>query len=238
MTDKTTEPEPTETEASAQPPADTGARRGRPPRHSRHDILAAAGAAMAERGYDRVRYSDVSRRSGIPITSVRHYFATIGELRQATVRHLVEREQDAIETAVATLTDPWEQMRTICDMSVKAAVYDPSIDWRLWLEYLRSVALRPHLMEDYQDVNQRYLDIIGRVVEAGVAAGDFSPLIDVTETEEISRWILTTIDGYGLRLALLDSAAEVQAATRRTQRAVRLILGMPAAEEAEEADRP
>ena len=54
---------------------------GRPPVHDREHLLDVAASVVVERGYDGMRYHDLSDASGVPVASLRRYFPTIDGLR-------------------------------------------------------------------------------------------------------------------------------------------------------------
>ena len=76
-------------------------------RRNRERVLAAAGAAFAEAGFD-AQVEDIARRAGVGVGTVYRHFPTkdalVDALAEAHFGHLA----DLLEAAVARHGDPWE----------------------------------------------------------------------------------------------------------------------------------
>lgn len=70
---------------------DAAADRGRGPERSRERILVAAAEIAAESGYEGTTISKVTKRSGLPVSSVYWFFTDKDELLAEVVRHSFER---------------------------------------------------------------------------------------------------------------------------------------------------
>ena len=119
-------------------------RRGRPPLHRRETLLAAAARALSARGFESLRYSDVSDGAGVPVASLQHYFPNLEQLRREALSHGVRSALDSASAAVAAQRRPWGQVRALIAGTSDSAT--------MWVEYLRAAARDTSLAEESRDV--------------------------------------------------------------------------------------
>jgi len=201
------------------------ARRGRPPRHNRGDILDAASEVLIFRGYESTRYSDVADASGVPVASLQHHFPTLEGLRREALRNKVRAELLSLAGDVRQIADPWERVRHII---VRSVCLDPARrrgGWVLWLEYWRAAVHDPELATDSREVNELWLDLITECIADGATAGQF--LIESTPREAAAE-LHALLDGLGIRLAVPHPPEEADQAILLFERATRRMLALPA----------
>ncbi|HEX5303003.1 MAG TPA: TetR family transcriptional regulator [Streptosporangiaceae bacterium] len=87
-------------------------------------VLEAACRVIAERGADATRFADVAAESGVPVSTLQYYFGSREDLLVAAFRHASSTEIAALETEVAGIDDPWNQLETILTRSLTG---DPDI---------------------------------------------------------------------------------------------------------------
>ena len=76
-------------------------------RRNREKVLAAAGAAFGEAGFD-AQVEDIARRAGVGVGTVYRHFPTKDALVDALAEAHFGRLADLLEAAVARHGDPWE----------------------------------------------------------------------------------------------------------------------------------
>jgi AcrR family transcriptional regulator len=164
-------------------------------------VLEAAGRVIAERGADATRFADVAAESGVPVSTLQYYFGSREDLLVAAFRHASGAEIAALETEIAGLDDPWQQLARIVARAV-AGYEDPATgSGRLWIESwhfgIRDAEMRADTVRDY-DAWRR---LVAEVVRRGVEAGRFVPRLD---PERIAVLTIALVDGVGIPLALGD----------------------------------
>jgi AcrR family transcriptional regulator len=199
----------------------TKVRRGRPPRYHRDDILAGASTALIERGYGRLRYSDVSQAAGVPTASLQHYFPTVGELRRAALCFTVRDELAQLALAVEALPTPWERITTLIRRSISPEPQLRRRNWTLWLEYWRAAAHEDELAEDSREVGEAWNDLARNCISAGVADGTFR--LDGT-VDEAAQELQALLDGSGVNLAIEHTEQEAERAIAIVERSARRML--------------
>ncbi len=161
----------------------------------REAILRAACQAIAERGIDRVRMSDVAAAAGVSATLPHYYFNTLSELlREAFVYAddaLIELEQIAGEGHPPV--EKLERMLVIY-LSRDPGVYE---SWMLWREMTTRAILEPGLRDSHEEIYLSWIATMAGVVREGQAAGAIGAGIDADRV----AWRLTAlVDGLGPRL--------------------------------------
>lgn len=202
------------------------ARRGsRRSGRGRAAVLAAAGGVIGHRGADGTRFTDVSRASGVPVSTLQYYFGSREDLLIAAFRHECAREQAAMTSAVRASEDPWDQMVHL----VRVGVADgdrPAPTWRTWVEFWRAALRDDELREEAHEVYHRWRGLVQEVVRAGITSGRFRSGLN---PDIASHQIVALIDGIGIPLALGDPGlpAGQGTATKVVTDAVARLLGMP-----------
>ena len=115
-------------------------------------VLEAACRVIAERGADATRFADVAAESGVPVSTLQYYFGSREDLLVAAFRHASSAEIAALETDVAAIADPWEQLERIIATSLTG--YEPGAPegGRLWIESwhfgIRDAEMRADALRD------------------------------------------------------------------------------------------
>lgn len=180
---------------------------------------------LLQRGYSHLRYQDVSKASGVPVASLRHYFPTLERLRKDALKHMVREELTAMRTALDGVTDPWDRVHTFVVTTIDLEAQPRRDGWLRWLEYLRAAAHDPELATDAAEVSQAWQDLVQETLDAGVTVGAFH--LDQT-TAEAARELNAVLDGFGVGLVLEHTDQDALTAIAAVERAVRRMLGMPA----------
>lgn len=137
------------------------------------EITRAALDAFAEKGYDGTRVNDVARRAGVSKGLLYLYFRTKEELFKAVIKSVVMPRLDALDDAVA---------RT--DLTAEAFLRGPFVKFARELPRSPARVLvrlmiaegpkHPDLTAWYWDnVVSKGMGILERLIERGVAAGEF-----------------------------------------------------------------
>jgi DNA-binding transcriptional regulator YbjK len=200
-------------------------RRGRPPVHNRADLLESAARVVVERGYDGLRYQDLSDASHVPVASLRHYFPTIDGLRREALMHSVRLEMEQLSAHVAQFDDPWQQVREMVVQALGTTPEERRFSWLLWLEYWRACARDEALARHSDQIDVEWTEMTQKIVDAGVACGQF--VLD-QPAKDAAYEVSVLIDGVGLAIAI-DPDDEQLAGdrVRCVTRAARRLLGMP-----------
>jgi DNA-binding transcriptional regulator YbjK len=199
-------------------------RRGRPPVHNRADLLESAARVVVERGYDGLRYQDLSDASGVPVASLRHYFPTIDGLRREALMHSVRLEMEQLSEHVAQFDDPWQQICELIAQALGTTAAQRRFSWLLWLEYWRNCARDDSLGRHSGQIDIEWTEMTQKIVDAGVASGLF--VLDQS-SQDAAYEVGILIDGVGYSLAICPDDDELaRRCVAQVTRASRRLLGV------------
>jgi AcrR family transcriptional regulator len=142
------------------------------------ELVAAARAVLAERGYEGLRVEDVLDRAGLSTRAFYRHFAG----KSALFLHLFEEESmradQRLRVRVEQATGPVEAVREWVT-AVLGVVYDPRLAKRARLFAGEQGSLARRFPEEIDRLNRRQLEPLERAIEAG-KADDLFPEADPT----------------------------------------------------------
>jgi len=200
-------------------------RKGRPPEHDRVALLRAARAVAAERGFDSLRFTDVSAASGVPVSSLQYAFGTREALVREVLRAGVADELRRLREAVDNETDPWRRIETFIRLGISIDDGHRREGWLLWMEYWRAAFRDAELREESGAVTRGWRTLVRRAVDDGVSMKQFSI---VGASDETAASLVALVDGLSLQVLVGDSRMRPARATRAAIRSARRMLGMDA----------
>jgi AcrR family transcriptional regulator len=189
-------------------------------------VLEAAGRVIAERGADATRFADVAAESGVPVSTLQYYFGSREDLLVAAFRHASGTEIAALESEIAALDDPWQQLARIVTDALAGYQAGAADSGRLWIESwhfgIRDAEMRADAVRDYGAWRRLVADVVRRGVDAGRFAPRLSP-------ERVAVLTIALVDGVGIPLALGDPEITADGAVGDVLAALTDILHPPAA---------
>jgi AcrR family transcriptional regulator len=139
------------------------------------EITRAALATFAEKGYEGTRVSDVARRAGISKGLLYRYFRTKEELFKAVIRSVVSPRIEAVRRDIETT--PLGAEEFLRGPFLEFARQVPKSPARVLVRLMIAEGSRhPELAAWYwENVVAHGVAAIRRLIERGVAAGEFRP---------------------------------------------------------------
>ena len=169
----------------------------RRPEQRRAEILDAAIKAFSQHGFRGATLSHVGRGAGVSSGTVSHYFGTKADLFEAVI---VERFVHFVEHEEATVTLHQGSVRALLDQHLR----------RLWahtwtpftLELMHVVQVELAEFPDsgrllFRQLSERWRRLLGAILDAGIAAGEFRQL----DVDLATRSILYALVGAAQRVA-------------------------------------
>ena len=177
------------------------------------EIVDAALAAFAERGYAATRLEDVAERAGIGKGTLYLYFPSKEELFKAVVRQHLLPNLAAAERRLEAADGPTAPLLAEIVAGLVAAAAGPM--GAIPKLIIGEAANFPDLARFYADeVVARGFGVFQRLIARGVASGEFRPVDPATAAPLLAAPILLT--------ALWKNALEPHAATRMDEAALAL----------------
>jgi len=203
------------------PGATSGRGPGRRAGRRKIAVLEAACRVIAERGADATRFADVAAESGVPVSTLQYYFGSREDLLVAAFRHASSAEIAALETDVAAIADPWEQLERIIATSLTG--YEPGAPegGRLWIESwhfgIRDAEMRADALRD----NTAWRGLVARVVRRGIELGTFGTAYG---PDKVAVLTIAAADGLGIPLSLADPDITPAGAVQDVMAVLRALL--------------
>lgn len=182
-------------------------------------ILTVTAECIAEKGYDAVRLREVSRRAGVSIGLIQHYFDTRDELLQAALKHLSERLVMNFTVAGEAAPRAWDRIVALIDQL--CAVPDLSAHSSMWVGFAAAVSTNPELKPELESVYTAWQTYVTEAIELGIATNDFAVSAPVDDLVAI---MLAFFDGYEYDMATGLVPADAEALRRRAILLARSLL--------------
>jgi len=158
---------------SAPAPAKPRGRRTRRPRAEREaEILEAARAVFAERGYGAAAVAEIAGRAGVVEGTVYSYFETKRALLIAVMKGFYEQLIADTESGLSAIRGTENQLRFVIRRHLDTFTSDLGLCRVIIREARPDVALYD---EAILELNRRYTGLALRVLEEGVANGSLRP---------------------------------------------------------------
>jgi len=148
--------------------------RKRNPEISRERILAAATEEFASMGFGDARVDEIARRAGINKRMLYHYFGNKDELFQAVLELIYETICKAGQSLDLDNVDPRQGLTNLVDFVWNYYLDNPQSITLLNTENLHN-ARHLRFSEKTRTVHPPFESMIVKLLERGVAAGDFRP---------------------------------------------------------------
>ncbi|MFD5553251.1 TetR/AcrR family transcriptional regulator [Streptomyces sp. NPDC127068] len=171
----------------------------------RVEVLRVAAAVLAERGYDRTRFSDVASAAGVAVSTLQFYFGSRDDMLVAALHHSTEEEVRVMERCAAQEDGPWERLLRLLERGLAS---QPEQTWRMLLEFWYAAVRDPELRAHSADLQRRYRRPFVEAVHEGVRTGRFTTDQD---PEDLVTVVLALLDGMVVpRLCAHDYVREEQ----------------------------
>ncbi len=162
----------------------------------RSQVLAAAYACFAEKGFHATTQQDIAREAGVSYGVVYHYFESKNDLIEATWRPWREAREARFRKALERPTIP-EALAEYLDLSV-SRMEDP--EWipemRLRIQLWGEALLNRRIGDDLRSVWREVEEVLEEVIRRGQKNGEVSADIDARALAQI---YLAVHDGLLLR---------------------------------------
>jgi AcrR family transcriptional regulator len=190
----------------------------------RDQMLAAAAALIAERGFGDTRIADVAARVGASPALVVYYFGTKDKLLTEALRYSEQSFYTAAEEMLASTPAIVQRLETLVAWTCLPDAEDETPGtWGLWFDLWAQAFRHPEVKKDRVELDQRWRAMIARVVRDGVDSGD----IETVDAEEFSIAFAALLDGLSIQTALDDPVVDGQRACQVAMRFASASLGFP-----------
>ena len=189
----------------------------------RDQMLAAAAQLIAERGFSETRIADVAARVGASPALVIYYFGTKDVLLTAALRWSEGSFYEAAEAMLLKTRSLKKRLQTLVSWTCLPDQHDdlPG-DWGLWFDLWAQAFRHPEVKKDRAELDQQWRDLIKRVVQDGIDAGEIEPV----DVESFAIMWAALLDGLVVQVALDDPLVDGKRAQKIALDVARQELGL------------
>jgi AcrR family transcriptional regulator len=167
----------------------------------REQMLRAALAVMAERGYPETRIADVAERAGTSPALVIYYFRTRDQLLTEAIRYAEDNWYAEGKRRLAQIPAAAGRLEEIVAMTcLPEADSEPRDSWLLWLDLWALSARHPAVAAVRQKFDDRWRETIRSLVLAGQETGEFQAV----DPADFAVVLTSLLDGLAVQIALAD----------------------------------
>jgi AcrR family transcriptional regulator len=155
-----------------------------------NELLAAAIRVAVSQGLVRVTLRSVAAAAGVTGGLVTHYFDTVDTLISTAFRSAAEADLEVARARVDAAITPTGQLNAMIDHLFAAESLDATA---LWVDASSLGRHNQAVAAVANELDGQWLDLLGGIVAAGVASGEFT----ANAPQIVARRLLTIIDGLG-----------------------------------------
>lgn len=160
----------------------------------KEEILSAAAAVFAEKGFSNTKMEDISKRAEIGKGTLYEYFRSKDDLFFALYQNLLNSFHTRIYSSLSPEQTPTEALTAMISATLRA--FDEWHDYgMLLLEFWNEHRRGKFLKLDFSDVYDKSRDILKNLIEEGIIKGEFAEVDPMVA----SSTIIAVLDGILLQ---------------------------------------
>jgi AcrR family transcriptional regulator len=200
----------------------------------RDDMLEAAAALIAERGFGETRIADVARRVGASPALVIYYFGTKDSLLTEALRWSERSFYVATEEMLKSTDKLRDRLEILVEWTLVADKQDELTgDWGLWFDLWAQAFRHPEVKKDRAELDAQWRALIARIVQDAVDSGEISEV----DVESFAIMWGSLLDGLVVQVALRDPVVDLPRARKVALEVAYKELGLDAARPSARATR-
>jgi AcrR family transcriptional regulator len=190
----------------------------------RDQMVVAAAALIAERGFSETRIVDVARRVGASPGLVIYYFGTKDTLLTEALRWSERAFHEEVEEMLRVHRSIVRRIELLVAWVLRSDGPDGApADWGLWFDLWTQAFRHPGVKQDRAQLDQQWRDLIGRIVADGIAAGEIAR----PDVRAFTVMWSALLDGLAVQVALGDPVVDARLAQRIALDVAHRELGLP-----------
>lgn len=172
----------------------------------RRQILEAACAAIAERGFAAVRISDVAAKASTSTGTVHYYFANRRDVLRQALRFAFDQSIERQLVELARLRSPRRRLERLIELNLPDGG-EVTEEWVVWMEFWLEAVHHPEMRPVNEELYGRWRKVVGDIIEAGQASGDFR---EEADPDSLANRFVALMDGLAIQVLLHSHAMTVQ----------------------------
>lgn len=164
----------------------------------RAEILEVTCQVVIERGFAGTRISDVAKRLDVSSSLIHYHFDSKEQLLAEAFAHYAQNDLAEMEGEIASVPTAIAQLDRLIQNMVPEGSDD--LEWMLWIDGWGEALRNPMMKKISQQLDEQTTDLLERVLEAGVASGEFT----CTSPESSAIRLTALVDGLAIQFAAHD----------------------------------
>ena len=190
----------------------------------RDQMLAAASTLIAQRGFNDTRIADVAKRVGASPALVIYYFGTKDSLLTEALRWSERSFYASTEEMLQSTEKLRDRLETLVEWTLVADKQEALTgDWGLWFDLWAQAFRHPEVKKDRAELDAQWRDLIARLVQEGIDAGEIEPL----DVQTFAIMWGSLLDGLVVQVALDDPVVDSRRARQVALDVAAKELGLP-----------
>lgn len=128
-------------------------------------------AVVAQRGYAKTRFADVSEASGVAVSTLQGYFGSREDMLIEAMQRATALAVEDMDEFAARFDDPWQQLVAMIDRGLTT----PVVTWRMLMEFWTAAAHDDELRTFAFALAEQYRAPFADAIQRGIDSGAFKP---------------------------------------------------------------
>lgn len=185
----------------------------------REQIIQAAVACFARKGYHLTTMDDIVAESGLSKGSLYWHFKNKRDLLIKVMAWYFDQMAAEIEPVLAQIPDAVEQLKTILAMFTQVAASDDPL-LNIFIDFYAETRHDAEVEQAVHRVMDPYFDLIADVIQRGTDDGDLKPI----DARQMAAALMATFDGLFMYKKMLGDVFDWQQTARQFSEV--LLMGM------------
>lgn len=168
----------------------------------RVEILDMTRQVLIERGFASTRISDVAKGLGVSTSLIHYHFDSKEQLLAEAFSYAANEDVAEMVAEIEAAPTAVGQLDALIRNYVPEGSHD--VEWMLWIDAWGEALRNPLLRAISQELDEQSIELIERVLRAGVDTGEFT----CPDTEGAAMRLAGLIDGLGVQFAAHENVLD------------------------------
>ena len=187
----------------------------------RAEILEATCDVVIERGFAGTRVADVANKLNVSTGLIHYHFESKEQLLAEAFAYAARKEMESLEEDLASVPNVVAKF----DRVLQNYIPDhDEVDWLMWIDSWGEALRNPQMRTISQELDIQSTDLIERVIDEGIAAGEFT----CDDPHGTALCIAGLVDGLSVQLTIHDKVISRNVLLAHARRIAAAELGISA----------
>ncbi|MFJ6728712.1 TetR family transcriptional regulator C-terminal domain-containing protein [Streptomyces sp. NPDC091281] len=187
-------------------PPENGRDRAQPvtAQERRDQILQAATALIARRGYHNVRVSDIARYCGTSTATVHYHFPSKEATLHAALEYYAQRFRARLDEEFGRASSARDKLRRLIEVQLPLTADDID-EWSVWIQFWNQAMLEPGLRPAQQQIYSGWYRVVVELLHECRSEHSLAPEADI---EVLADQFTAMVDGLAIQILANSTAMQ------------------------------